>query len=136
MSSNDNCNSAREIMSRAAKLPDDYAIYFFAKNSFFDGHPRSEELVPSLEHIRTCPSCQSWLKEQVPHETFTRQERITRYCCVMMFCAVEEGRTHQIKLGMFRGEDPCWMIDGMWSGISFCPWCGERLPNHPFIPEE
>jgi hypothetical protein len=56
-----------------------------------------------------------------------------------MFCAVEEaGQRHEPKFEftMYRGEDPCWMIDGKTTFASFCPWCGQRLPNRPFIEGE
>jgi hypothetical protein len=55
-----------------------------------------------------------------------------------MFVAVEEADSrdkNKITFELFRGEDPCWMIDGRRSFISFCPWCGKKLPDHPFIME-
>jgi hypothetical protein len=64
-----------------------------------------------------------------------RQKRLTEYCCAGMFVAVEnpEGHTtNRITFEMFRGEDPCWMIDGVQSFISYCPWCGKKLPDQPF----
>lgn len=135
MPSDHKCQKARGDYASGVNIVDSLAIHYFAKPEFFDYHPKKELILAALDHIRGCPECQSWLREQVPEEIFTRQEKISKYCCVMMFGAVEEGRTHQINFAMFRGEDPCWKIDGQWSGISFCPWCGQRLPNQPFIPK-
>jgi hypothetical protein len=53
-----------------------------------------------------------------------------------MFVATEEykerGKT-RISFELFRGEDPCWLIDGNRAFITYCPWCGKKLPDKPFI---
>jgi hypothetical protein len=52
-----------------------------------------------------------------------------------MFTAIEEANgpnTNKITFEMFRGEDAWWMIDGIRSFISYCPWCGKKLPGQPF----
>jgi hypothetical protein len=36
---------------------------------------------------------------------------------------------------MFRGEDPCWEIDGKNAFAVYCPWCGTKLPDGPFIKD-
>jgi len=64
-----------------------------------------------------------------------RQREWLVNCCAGMFVAVEEAEgsvTNRITFEMFRGEDPCWMIDGIHSFISYCPWCGKKLPNRTF----
>jgi hypothetical protein len=33
---------------------------------------------------------------------------------------------------VFRNEDPCWQINGHDTFASYCPWCGTKLPDHPF----
>ena len=55
-----------------------------------------------------------------------------------MFVAFEESdarNKNRVTFELFRGEDPCWMIDGIRGFISFCPWYGKKLPDKPFIPE-
>ena len=91
----------------------------------------------AIEHLRTCPRCRSWLHHVVPADVLTRQRRLTRYCCAAMFVACEEAGTtkNRITFELFRGEDPCWKMDGFYSFLSFCPWCGKVLPDKPFIQE-
>jgi hypothetical protein len=52
-----------------------------------------------------------------------------------MFVAVEEPKNKKSKITfyMFRGEDPCWQIEGVMTFISYCPWCGKKMPEKPFI---
>jgi hypothetical protein len=71
----------------------------------------------------------------IPESVLRRQRRLTEYCCAGMFVAVEQVDgpiTNRITFEMFRGEDPCWMIDDIHSFISYCPWCGKKLPKRPF----
>ena len=89
----------------------------------------------AIEHVRQCPRCRAWFHAIVPADIVRRQRRLTRYCCAGMFVAVEEPDSHatnRITFELFRGEDPCWMIDGVRSFISYCPWCGKKLPGQPF----
>jgi len=91
----------------------------------------------AIDHIRHCPKCKEWINRVIPKDIFQRQKRMLRYCCAGMFCATEEYKERdktRITFELFRGEDPCWMIDGKRSFISFCPWCGKKLPDKPFIP--
>lgn len=91
----------------------------------------------AIKHVRKCPKCKAWINHVIPKPVLRRQHRLTRYCCAGMFVAVEEpGKTkNRIQFELFRGEDPCWKIDGKWSFISHCPWCGKRLPKEPFITD-
>jgi hypothetical protein len=55
-----------------------------------------------------------------------------------MYCAVEEHEergTPRFSFFLFRDEDPCWQIDGQNAFAVYCPWCGRKLPNAPFIRE-
>jgi hypothetical protein len=132
MASDFTCSNARAEYSKAIRIVDDYAIFYFAKPSFIEGHPRRDGIVASLTHIRGCPECQIWLKNQVPVAIFERHERASHYCCFTMFVAVEEKGGNRVTFELYRNEDPCWKIDGKRSFISFCPWCGSRLPDKPF----
>jgi len=89
-------------------------------------------------HIRTCPMCRAWIHSAIPDNVMRRQQRLSRYCCAGMFVSTEEyeryGRV-RIFFELFRGEDPCWFIDGIRTIISYCPWCGKKLPAKPFIEE-
>ncbi|MCL6532123.1 MAG: hypothetical protein K6U12_02435 [Armatimonadetes bacterium] len=92
----------------------------------------------ALKHIRNCPKCRAWIHAVIPSEVLRRQRRLSRYCCAAMFVAVEEYKLHRvprIRFTMFRGEDPCWMIEDYAAFLRFCPWCGKPLPDAPFIPE-
>src|ERR1051326_7034767 len=92
----------------------------------------------AIDHLRKCPKCREWLHQVIPQDVLRRQSRLARYCCSGMFVAVEEsGRygKNKITFELFRGEDPCWMIDGKHSFISYCPWCGKKLPDRPFNTE-
>jgi hypothetical protein len=90
----------------------------------------------AIDHIQKCPKCREWVHAIVPKDIMRRQERMTHYCCAGMFVACEEaekrGGVH-ITFELFRGEDPCWIINGKRSFISYCPWCGKELPDKPFI---
>ena len=90
----------------------------------------------AVEHIRKCPKCRDWIHHSIPASVMTRQHRLSRYCCAGMFVAFEEpSGKNRIEFELFRGEDPCWKIDGHRSFISYCPWCGKKLPDKPFINE-
>ncbi len=107
--------------------------YFEARKLFSVSGEKTED--DSLDHLLKCPKCREWFHEIVPAKILKRQKRITQYCCASMYCAVEEHSNKKdlkIKFTMFRGEDPCWLIDGKNTFIIFCPWCGKKLPEKPF----
>jgi len=52
-----------------------------------------------------------------------------------MYVAIEEPADIRISFEMFRGEDPCWKIEGKHTFASYCPWCGQKLPSKPFIDD-
>ena len=85
-----------------------------------------------IEHY---PKCRPWTSTIVPEPIYRRQATLVQYCCAGMYCAVEEHAERggpQFSFVMFRGEDPCWQINGLNTFASYCPWCGEKLPDHPF----
>jgi hypothetical protein len=66
-------------------------------------------------------------------------ENIKNYCCVMSSSAIRESAGYgeiSIKFANFVGEN-VWYIEvpektvGGNNLISFCPWCGSKLPAKP-----
>ncbi len=90
----------------------------------------------AIEHLRGCSDCQSWFRSIIPEEIIERNERASHYCCMSMYCAMEEyGEMDipRISFRMYRGEDPLWCINGkMMSAFRFCPWCAKPMPDKPF----
>ncbi len=89
-------------------------------------------------HFEECAACRAWISAIVPPSVYLGQSRLARYCCAAMFCAVEEWKERgrpRFEFSMFRGEDPCWKIDDAHSFARYCPWCGKKLPDGPFIPD-
>jgi hypothetical protein len=124
------CRTQREWLVEQYKLEAMIALQFFSEDS---------QISTAIKHVRECQKCREWLHRIVPADVLRRQSRLVRYCCASMFVAVEEATSrneNKITFALFRGEDPCWMIDGRWSFISFCPWCGKKLPDKPFISEK
>lgn len=113
------------------------ALKFFSDNEpVAEGDKETDRKV--VEHVRKCPRCREWIHHIVPSQLLRRQSRLSRYCCGGMFVAFEEAdgqSKNKITFEMFRGEDPCWMIDGKRTFASYCPWCGKKLPEKPFIGE-
>jgi hypothetical protein len=139
------CRSSREWLVNFYEEPAGLALRYSTDNmAFFSPLKpprwREEEDATSVAHLRSCPQCIAWLKHVVPAKILRRQQRLSRYCCSKMFCAVEEYRERnlpQVSFIMFRGEDPSWVIDRKsGSFMLFCPWCGQRLPASPFIEDE
>ncbi len=131
------CRAQREWLVSRYKLEAMIVLRFFS-----DDFPAAERDVSTdtkaIEHVRKCPKCRDWIHQIVPPDVFRRQSRLSRYCCSGMFVAFEEAderNKNRVTFELYRGEDPCWMIDGIRSFISFCPWCGKKLPEKPFIPE-
>ena len=109
-----------------------------------DGFPNdgTNEGENAVAHIQTCEKCNLWLRDLTNTDAIQRMERLSRYCCPQMFVAVEEPEDESIhlKIRLFRDEN-LWMIDQPSRGFgfeffSFCPWCGKRFPEHPFIDDE
>jgi hypothetical protein len=131
------CHAQREWLVTHYKLEAMIAFKFFSEElpvAECDSVTDSR----ATDHVRKCPKCREWFHRVIPKEVVRRQSRLSRYCCAGMFVAFEESNTRnkvRISFEMFRGEDPCWIIDGVRTFISFCPWCGKRLPGQPFIPE-
>jgi len=127
------CRKSRKELVAKYHLVEMIALeYFNIKNLV---HSDTEIPDKLLSHLIKCPKCIDWFHEITPKSVLKRQKRLTEYCCSGMFCAVEEHKERKqikIEFTMFRGEDPCWIIDGKYAFISYCPWCGELLPRRPF----
>jgi len=128
------CRRHREWLIDYYKSPEAIVLRFFSEAAPVRQRDRSEES-QSVKHLRECPRCRPWVATIVPPEGYRRQARQARYCCAGMFCAVEEYESHppRFSFTMFRGEDPCWQIDGEAAFAVYCPWCGAKLPGAPFI---
>ena len=129
------CTRNREWIVNRYKIEAIIALRFLGADMPVHAEDREAD-EKALDHIRTCPKCRAWIHEIVPDDIFRRQSRLIRYCCAGMFCAVEEPHNVSVSFELFRGEDPCWKVDGRRSFILYCPWCGKRLPDRPFITEE
>lgn len=100
----------------------------------YEGHYQN-----SLLHVQNCEECFSWLKNKVPINELNRHERLLQYCCPVMFGAVEEPQVNQLKISLrdFQGY-PTWVVKNfnVIGGnllIGYCPWCGVKMPQKPFI---
>jgi len=132
------CRANREWLVNYYKLPEMIALRYFSTDMPVSETKKAEE-DKAAKHLRDCPKCKAWIHAVIPEPVMRRQHRLTKYCCAGMFVAFEESKERgktQISFTMFRGEDPCWMIDGRNSFISYCPWCGKKLPDRPFIPDK
>lgn len=131
------CRAQREWLVTRYRDEPMIALKFYSDDlPVAEGDRATDE--KAINHVRKCPKCREWLHRVVPVDILRRQRRLTRYCCSGMFVAIEEAESshnNKITFELFRGEDPCWMIDGRRSFISFCPWCGRNLPGEPFISE-
>jgi hypothetical protein len=132
------CHNNRDWLVSRYKHEAAIALKFFSDEGPV-GEGDKETDRKAIDHIRKCPKCRKWFHSIIPEDILRRQKRLTRYCCAGMFVAFEEadGKTNnQITFEMFRGEDPCWKIDGIRTFASYCPWCGKKLPDKPFIEGE
>jgi len=132
------CRRNREWLIDYYKGPEAIVLRFFSDASPVRQRDKSEEN-QSIKHLRECPRCRPWVSTIVPEQLYRRQARLARYCCAGMFCAIEESdsrQTPRFSFSLFRGEDPCWQIDGKNTFAVYCPWCGKKLPDAPFIKDE
>lgn len=123
------CRMQREWLIDTYKLLPSIAHWFFSD----DAHSSQ-----AIKHVRECEKCREWIHRVIPKDVLRRQSRLVRYCCAGMFVAVEETGPHgkrKIDFGISRGE-PYWTIGGPHGHISYCPWCGKKLPDKPYISEK
>ena len=123
------CRAVREGLVEQYALEAMIALKYFTEDS---------PAAPAIEHVRQCEKCREWINRIIPPELLRRQSRLARYCCASMFVAVEETGVkgkNKVTFELFHGEEPCWKIGGVRSFISYCPWCGKKLPDRPFIME-
>ena len=131
------CRRNREWLIDYYKGHQSIVLRFFTDDAPVRKRDTSEE-DHSIKHIRECPRCRAWVPTIVSEDDYRRQARQARYCCAGMFCAVEEHGsrpTPRFSFTLFRGEDPCWQIDGKNAFAVYCPWCGRKLPDGPFIKD-
>ncbi len=129
------CKLNRKWLIDYYKLPEMIALRFFSDEEPVNDSKRADEQ-KIIRHIRKCPKCREWFYGAVPANMLRRQHRLSKYCCSGMFVSVEESNKYNVPrfvFTMFRGEDPCWMIDGKSAFARYCPWCGKKLPDRPFI---
>jgi hypothetical protein len=87
-----------------------------------------------VSHVRGCDSCVRWVREVAGERMMERQRRLVQYCCPQMFSAVETPKTFcRVQLGYdYKAEAQQWYLNTERT-INYCPWCGTRLPNGPFV---
>ena len=114
------------------------ALWYVDPNHHISGIGKTDAADAAFEHLESCASCTEWFHSIVPNKALKRQARMLRYCCSAMFVAVEEldELKNRFIYSLFRGEDVCWRIDGKQTFASYCPWCGQKLPDKPFIDSE
>ena len=129
------CLEVRKLLIETLGIPELIVLLNFTDQVPMAASVRSE-VEKSAEHLRSCSHCNAWVKGIVPEPIYTRQSRLARYCCPLMFGAVEEPHkpgTPRIAFTMFCEVEPCWQIDGKDAFLQYCPWCGKKLPDRPFI---
>jgi len=135
-----NCKQhQRYLLQACSSDPFILALWFVDPNHEISGVGKTNEADAAFEHMEACVSCTEWFYKTVPREALKRQARMLRYCCSGMFVAVEEPDRYsrnQFTYSLFRGEDVCWRIDGKQTFANYCPWCGLKLPDKPFIDSQ
>ncbi len=132
------CTAARQRIQELHHRPENDAAVQLMLEGMIAAEP---DLLPdtasydALVHLESCAACQAWhsawLDAQSP-ERVAQRERRAQYCCIHMFHAVTDSATEvRFSFELFR-SDPCWSIDGQPVFAQFCPWCGQRLPQHAF----
>ena len=119
------CLKARE------ELIDNYKLVEIIAHEYFKATEKPE----AFNHLMQCSKCKEWFNEIIPPRVLKRQKQMARYCCASMYCAVmehEESKLPKIEFSLNRDNDPCWIISFKSTYISYCPWCGKKLPNAPF----
>lgn len=131
------CRGNREWLIQYYKIPQMIVLRYFSDDLPVQDTKRTEEQKAS-KHLRECPRCRAWVNSIASEPVYRRQKRLSQYCCSGMFSAVEEPERAGVLISftMFRGEDPCWQVNGKNSFLSYCPWCGKKLPEKPFILDE
>jgi hypothetical protein len=125
-SSEAECTAHRTYLAERFAFPHVLALWWLQS---------SADASPVRAHVAACAACRDWIDARVPADVMRRQTRLSRYCCACMFGAVEEADPKDdvvVAFTMIR-DDPCWMIDGKQAYATHCPWCGQALPDRPFI---
>ena len=135
----DNCTKSRRSLIEWGALESLAPMLLMGSDGFpNDG---SEQGQQAVEHLQSCKKCQYWAKEFTTTDNMARMERLSQYCCPQMFVAVEESNQADIHLQFRQFRDEyLWMVDQKdrefgFEFFSFCPWCGNKLPETPFIDD-
>jgi hypothetical protein len=134
------CSEVRNYILDWGAIPHLAPVILFGSDGFpNDG---TDEGQKAIVHIQSCEKCNLWLRDLTSNDAIERMERLSRYCCPQMFAAVEEPQDKSIhlKIRRFRDEN-LWMLDQPdrefgFEFFSFCPWCGNKFPEHPFIDDD
>lgn len=97
---------------------------------------QDSQVEAAANHIGNCPDCQAWLRldDRYPERREWR-ERLAKYCCYEMLMAVNDPQnTVRFSSQLDRDHQPYWLLNDT-SVVTFCPWCGTRLPRQPFEDE-
>lgn len=85
-----------------------------------------------VKHVRSCESCENWIYDYAGEVLIQRQRKLSQYCCPQMFGAVEEPKSIRIQISHARDSELQWFVNSQ-TIINYCPWCGKKLPFHPFV---
>ena len=120
------CVAHRAELSMRFELPHALALWWLQPSTVASS---------ARAHLASCADCRDWLEDRIPGDIMRRQARLTRYCCARMFAAIEEADASRDVVVAFTviRDEPCWMIDGKQAYAAHCPWCGQALPDRPFI---
>lgn len=130
------CAEARRTLAPHIALPSGQnGVLWLAIEGFIEieeGTLGDHTLERAAEHVAGCDRCQAWLDQLFPERVAAR-ERAKRYCCTSMNLAVNDPQASlRFEFMLFRGEEPCWMVNDGIEFVRYCPWCGRPLPPHPF----
>lgn len=133
------CNAARSVLISYVQRPHNQMVLKMALDDMIeveDGCLDDDDAENAARHVASCSACQSWLDEFYPDRAQHRDKLKVRqktYCCSSMWAAIHDTEVQtRFHFLYFRGEDPCWCINDDFSFASFCPWCGQALPEGPF----
>jgi hypothetical protein len=89
-----------------------------------------------VSHVRGCASCVDWLRGAAGEQIMEQQRHLAQYCCPQMFSAVETPKTFcRVQLAYdYKNEAQRWYLNTE-RIINYCPWCGTRLPDGPFVQD-
>lgn len=142
-SSSSRCRQTRDWLQTYYGPPHIMAARFYGSSSSGllnagDFDPATDERL--LSHARACKDCEKWVTSACGEDIMRRQRRLTKYCCPLLFGAVEEPRQGRMRIRLEYCAPPnCegshyWkltMADGASERghllINYCPFCGNPI---------